>query len=81
MKSLPTAYACPVCSKTIRKQLQIGVVCKSSIVERRFDGVIQSVVIQISLRQELITVKEIFHATVENITVYHRMELLGNNGF
>ena len=35
----------------------------------------------ISLRQELITVKEIFHATVENITIYHRMELLGNNGF
>lgn len=80
-KSLPTAYACPVCSKTIRKQLQIGVVCKSSIVERRFDSVIQSVVIQISLRQELITVKEIFHATVEDITIYHRMELLGNNGF
>lgn len=81
LKSLPTAYACPVCSKTIRKQLQIGVVCKSSIVERRFDSVIQSVVIQISLRQELITVKEIFHATVEDITIYHRMELLGNNGF
>jgi transposase len=63
------------------EQLQIGVVCKPSIVKRRFDSVIQSVVIQTSLRQELITVKEIFHATVENITVYHRMELLGNNGF